>query len=73
MWFVQFNNTVSGAVGNAAMFANRDSLNTAGLLAGLTLDQHFNTANWELPEPGSLALFGVGGLAAWLARRKRTV
>ncbi len=72
MWFVQFNDTLNNAVNNASVFANRDSLSTAGLLAGLSLDQQSKTANWVLPEPGSLALWAIGGLAAFWNRRKRT-
>ncbi len=73
MWFVQFNDTLNNALTGASAFANRDSLSAAGLLAGLTLDQQFKTANWALPEPGSLALFGIGALAAFVERRKRRV
>ena len=59
--------------GNPHNFFYNNTSENNKLLAGLTLDQQFKTANWALPEPGSLALFGIGALAAFVARRKRRV
>lgn len=71
MWFMQFSDTLGIAEANASMFANRQSLETAGLLSGLSMDQRLSTANWDLPEPDAIALIVIGALGTFAARRKK--
>ena len=75
MWFIQFNDSLAGAQAGTSTFDNLNTLNSAGLLAGLSPNDLGNTVNWaaaSVPEPTSLALFGLGGLGVFAARRKRS-
>ncbi|WP_295887175.1 PEP-CTERM sorting domain-containing protein [uncultured Thiohalocapsa sp.] len=80
MWFVQFTEypNVNDAITNAAVFADLDTLASAGLLAavgGGSIDTG-NIVNWApgtpVPVPGVLPLVGLGlfGLAAVRRRRR---
>lgn len=77
LWFVRLSSDIAGALSGTSIFDDRQSLDAAGLLAGLSDADLGQTSNWvfdvggTVPEPASLALFGVGGLAAGASGRKR--
>ena len=80
MWFANFNNSLADAQAGTPVFNNLSTLDTAGLLAGLSPTQIGATANWAqeqppvaTPEPSSLvglgSLLGLG-LLSKIKRRK---
>lgn len=80
MWFANFNNSLADAQAGTPVFNDLSTLDTAGLLAGLSPTQIGATANWApqqppaaIPEPSSL--IGLGsllgfGLLSKIKRRK---
>ncbi|MDB9424590.1 PEP-CTERM sorting domain-containing protein [Microcystis aeruginosa CS-564/01] len=78
MWFANFNNSLAEAQAGTPVFNNLSTLDTAGLLAGLSPTQIGQTANWKqqqppaaTPEPSSL--IGLGSLLGFglLSKIKR--
>ena len=78
MWFANFNDSLANAQAGTPVFNDLSTLDTAGLLAGLSPTQIGATANWApqqppaaIPEPSSL--IGLGSLLGFglLSKIKR--
>jgi hypothetical protein len=72
MWFANFNESLAEAQAGTSVFNDLSTLDTAGLLEGLSPTQIGQTANWkQTPEPSSL--IGLGSLLGFglLSKIKR--
>jgi len=83
MMFTQLNNTVAASITSGATFADLTSVQTAGLLTGLSAQQIGEIVNWQgqavaaptsiptLSEWGMIIMSSILGLAAMFSLRKR--
>jgi hypothetical protein len=78
LWFVNLNDALAGAQADIATFASFNTLDAAGLLAGLSPSDLANTANWDLTPPASgsvpeapTGLIMLAGAWALASQRRR--